>query len=60
MNSKLYICGITHNKKQQIKDIIDTCSPYVDGFVWTDHFSTDGTYELLEANKKEGKIYSFQ
>lgn len=55
--SKLYICGITQNKKDSIKKIIDISSPYVDGFVWTDHYSTDGTYELLESNKKEGKIY---
>lgn len=56
-SNKLYVCGITQNKLNKIKDIINLCSPYVDGFVWTDHHSNDGTYELLESNKKDGKIY---
>jgi hypothetical protein len=57
--NKLYICGITQNKLDKIKQIVEVSKKYVDGYVWTDHFSIDGTYEYLESNKKDGQIYQF-
>ena len=54
---KLWCCGITFNKVDKIKKLVEVTAPYVDGFVWTDHYSTDGTFEVLNDNKKEGRIF---
>jgi hypothetical protein len=55
--SKLFCCGITSNQENNIKDLVLHTKDYVDGFVWTVHDdSIDGTYEILNENKKEGKI----
>lgn len=55
--NKLWCLGITQNRIDKITNLVNTTSPYVDGFVWTDHFSTDGTFEFLNERKKEGRIY---
>ena len=56
-NVKLWCCGITSNSEENIKDLIESTKDYVDGFCWTVHTdSKDKTLQLLEDNKKEGKI----
>lgn len=54
---KLWLCGITQDR---LKDIDEMLSPdvldVVDGLVFTDGKSTDGTYELLQERRGEGKI----
>lgn len=55
--NKLYLVGITQNRLSDIKEITKDIYPYIDGLVWTDHFSTDGTFELLEERKGDGFIY---
>ncbi len=53
---KIWLCGITQDR---LKDIDEMLSPevldLVDGIVFTDGYSTDGTYELLQERKGEGK-----
>jgi hypothetical protein len=54
---RLWLCGITQDR---LKDIEEMTNPEVmehfDGLVFTDGFSKDGTYELLNDRKKQGKI----
>lgn len=52
---KIYLCGITHNQKQNISGTTEY-SDYFDGLIWVDHYSTDGTYKLLQSRKKAGQI----
>ena len=53
---KVFVCGITQNQLDNITDLVKSSQDYVDGFIFVDGLSTDGTFEFLEANKKEGKI----
>jgi len=56
-NIKLWCCGITSNQEDNIKDLVNSTKDYVDGFCWTVHTdSKDKTLEILEENKKDGKI----
>lgn len=55
---KIWLCCITQNAKQDIDEMTKDIMPYIDGLVFVDHFSTDGTRELLEERKKEGEIIS--
>ena len=55
--SKLWCAGITSNQEENIRDLIESTKDYVDGFCWTVHTdSKDKTFDLLNENKKEGKI----
>ena len=55
--NKLFCCGITSNEREKITNLIIRTKPYVDGFIWcVDEKSNDGTFEILDANKKDGKI----
>ena len=53
--SELYLCGMTGDRLKDITELTE-CFDYFDGLVWVDHMSQDGTYELLESRKKNGKI----
>jgi len=53
---KVFVCGITQNQLNNIAGLVKSSQDYVDGFIFVDGLSTDGTFEFLEANKKEGKI----
>lgn len=55
MQSKIFIGLITGNEKQNIQEIVDNLGN-IDGILAVDHYSTDGTYELLEKNKRGGDI----
>jgi len=55
MNNKVFIGLITGNEKQNIQEIVDNLGE-IDGILAVDHYSTDGTYELLEQNKRDGDI----
>jgi hypothetical protein len=56
--SKLFICGITSYETEKISELIQKTKDYFDGFVWCVDSAPHGdkTFELLEQNKKEGKI----
>lgn len=46
--SKLWLCGICQNNLKDIDELTKNTAHIVDGLVWFDHYSTDGTYELLK------------
>jgi hypothetical protein len=55
---RLFCCGITSNETEKIKDLIKITKDYVDGYVWCvdSNPNSDETCQLLENNKKEGRI----
>ena len=52
----LWLCGITQNQRDNIDELTKDVWDLVDGLVWVDHGSDDGTLELLEDRKKDGEI----
>ncbi len=58
INPKIWLIGITQNAKQDIDEMTKDIMPYINGLVFVDSFSNDGTKELLEERKKEGEIIS--
>jgi hypothetical protein len=54
--SKIYLCGITQNKKDKIDELTKYIWDDFDGLIFVDGGSNDGTKELLESRKKEGAI----
>lgn len=58
MNTKIWLCGITQNSKSNIDDMTREITPYIDGLIFVDSGSTDGTRELLEYRKGDGEIIS--
>ncbi|MCI0562658.1 MAG: hypothetical protein MN733_29615, partial [Nitrososphaera sp.] len=54
--SKLWIGGICQNNLKEMDELTTDAFALVDGLVWADHYSTDGTYELLNTRKGEGRI----
>lgn len=54
-NMKFWLTFITQNRFSDIKEMTEDLSPF-DGIIAVDHLSDDGTYELLENRKKDGKI----
>ncbi len=55
MQSKIFIGIMTGNEVQNISEIVSNMNN-IDGILAVDHYSTDGTYELLEANCKDGSL----
>ena len=55
-NSKLWLCGITQNRKDDIDEMTKDIAQYFDGLIFVDGYSDDGTYEILDERKGEGKI----
>lgn len=55
---RLFLCGITSNEEEKIKDLIDSTQGYFDGLVWCvdSNPNADSTYKLLDDNKKDGLI----
>lgn len=53
---KIFLVGMTQNRIGDFREIVQYSDKYFDGLIFVDHFSTDGTYELLEKHKKDGKI----
>lgn len=52
---KLWLTFMTQNRVNDIREMTEDLSPF-NGIVAVDHYSDDGTYELLEERKGEGKI----
>jgi len=53
---KIWLCGITQNEKQNIDDMTKDVYQYFDGLIFVDGGSTDGTLDILNARKGQGKI----
>ena len=53
---KMWLCGITQNRKQDIDEMTENISQYFDGLIFVDGHSEDGTFELLNERKKDGYI----
>lgn len=54
--SKIYLVGMTSNQLDNVKELTDPIWQIVDGLIFVDHESTDGTRELLEERKGSGRI----
>jgi len=52
---KIYLCGLTHNDLENTQELTSVYDCF-DGLIFVDGGSNDGTKELLESRKKEGKI----
>lgn len=55
-NFKIWLCGMTANKKNEADRTTKDIYKYFNGLIWVDHFSEDGTFELLSERKGDGKI----
>lgn len=52
----IYLVGMTQNEVDNIRELTDPIWEHIDGLIFVDHHSTDGTRELLEERKKFGII----
>jgi hypothetical protein len=55
MKNKIFIGIITGNELQNIKELTQNLSN-IDGILAVDHYSTDGTYELLKEKCGDGEV----
>jgi glycosyltransferase involved in cell wall biosynthesis len=53
---KVYLCGITQDKKEKIDELTKDVFNHFDGLIFVDGGSKDGTRELLEERKGQGTI----
>lgn len=53
---KIYLCGVTQNQKDHIDALTKDVYEHVDGLIFVDGGSTDGTKELLEERKRDGAV----
>jgi glycosyltransferase involved in cell wall biosynthesis len=56
MMPKLFLCGITQNQKQNIDELTKDVYKLFDGLIFVDHFSKDGTSEILAFRRGLGEI----
>lgn len=55
-DSKLWLCGITQNRANDIDEMTKDIHQYFDGLIFVDGYSDDGTFELLNERKGHGEI----
>lgn len=55
-NPKIWLLTMTQNRKEDIEEMTRNIYPYFNGIIAVDHNSSDGTYEILESRKGEGRI----
>ena len=53
---RVFLCGITHNQVDNIDKLTGNVWEHVDGLIFVDGGSTDGTKELLEDRVGQGEI----
>jgi hypothetical protein len=58
--SRLFLIGMTQNQVDNIRDLTNPIYEHIDGLCFVDHGSTDGTRELLEERKGDGKVLDEQ
>jgi hypothetical protein len=56
--TKIWLCGITQNSRANINEMTRDIMPFIDGLIFIDSQSNDGTKELLEERKGSGEIIS--
>lgn len=57
-STKIWLCCITQNAKNSIDEMTKDIGGFIDGLIFVDHQSSDGTFELLESRKGGGEIIS--
>jgi len=55
-NYRIFVCGMTQNDRKNIDELTSQYQDYVDGHIWVDHGSTDGTKEILEEREGVGHV----
>lgn len=53
---KIYLCGVTHNQKENIDALTKNIYEHIDGLIYVDAGSTDGTKELIRERLGHGQI----
>ena len=54
---KLWLCGITQDREGDVQEMTSPeVMEHFDGLVFTDGYSKDETYNILNERKKDGKI----
>lgn len=52
----LWLVGMTFNRIDDFREIVQYSDKYFDGLIYVDHFSQDGTHWLLDKHQQNGRI----
>lgn len=53
---QLWLCGITQNRYEDIKEMTEEVAKHFNGLIFADAYSNDGTFELLNERKNKGAV----